>query len=205
MIASITGTLQENSLTEIVVAVNGVGYALIVPLSTVDKLPPLQSTVRLFTHLQVREDSLQLYGFITAAERQLFRLLINTVPGIGPKLALNVLSTLSCAAFSSAVANRDFKILSSINGVGKKTAERMIVELRDKVSNLSAGVGPGAISPPTADDAHPAALDALAALETLGYKKDVAGKAVQRFCAEDTSQSLSASALIKKVLQQLNS
>lgn len=205
MIASITGILQENSLTEIVVDVNGVGYALTVPLSTVDKLPPLQAKVRLLTHLQVREDALQLYGFITAAERQLFRLLINAVPGVGPKLAINVLSTLSCDSFSAAVANRDIKVLSSINGVGKKTAERMIVELQDKVGSLSHSAGGSAAGSPAGGSTHPAAPDALSALETLGYKKDVAGKAVQRLCAEDSAGALTAPALIKKALQILNS
>lgn len=202
MIASLSGILLENNLSEIVVDVNGVGYALTVPLSTVDKLPPVQTKVKLLTHLQVREDALQLYGFITAAERQLFRLLINVVPGVGPKLAINVLSALSCEGFCTAVANRDIKALSSISGVGKKTAERMIVELQDKVGNFAGdGGAPAAASANT----HPAALDALAALETLGYKKDIAGKAVQRLCAEDKSGTLTAPALIKKALQLLNS
>lgn len=203
MIASITGVLVENSLTEIVVEVNGVGYALTVPLSTLDKLPPLQAKVSLLTHLQVREDALQLYGFSTAAERQLFRLLISAVPGIGPKLAINVLSSLSSNGFCEAIANRDIKALCHINGVGKKTAERMIVELQDKVSAFAHPINRSGVSSAISD--HPVGVDAIAALETLGYKKEIASKAVQKLCLEDQDGTLSASALIKKALSQLNS
>ena len=204
MIASISGILRENSLTEIVVEVNGVGFAITVPLSTLDKLPPLQAKVSLLTHLQVKEDALQLYGFSTAAERQLFRLLINAVPGVGPKLAINVLSSLSSNGFCEAITNRDIKVLCHINGVGKRTAERMIVELQDKVAAfaspvINSGGGNSAVSN------HPVGNDAIAALETLGYKKEIASKAVQKFCAEDKDGTLTASALIKKALSHLNS
>src|SRR6267378_8173969 len=113
--------------------VRGVGYEALIPLSSYDKLPAPGQEFKLLTHLVVREDAHTLYGFMSAAERELFRLLINTVSGIGPKTALNVLSGISVTAFRGAVANGDIKPLSQISGVGKKTAERIVVELKDKV------------------------------------------------------------------------
>src|SRR5262245_48633136 len=118
--------------------VQGVGYEVLIPLSSYDKLPPLGQPVKLLTHLAVREDAHTLYGFMTPAERDLFRLLINTVSGIGPKIALNVLSGISVTTFRGAVANGDIKALSQISGVGKKTAERIVVELKDKIGPAGA-------------------------------------------------------------------
>src|ERR1043166_9532848 len=120
------------------VEVHGVGYEVLIPLSSYDKLPAAGQEFKLLTHLVVREDAHVLYGFMTAQERELFRLLINTVSGIGPRIALNVLSGMSVTAFRGAVANNDFKALSQINGVGKKTAERIVVELKDKVGPAGA-------------------------------------------------------------------
>lgn len=202
MIARITGVLLESSLTEVVVEVHGIAYSLTVPLSTVDKLPALQQSVSLHTHLHVREDLLQLYGFHTREELNLFRVLLNAVPGIGPKLALNVLSSLSINAFCAAVAANDLKTLSKINGVGKKTAERMVVELRDKIGQFSVldrGAQPGA------GHLSAEAADAVAALETLGYKREAGIKAVQKLSAEAPAGGCSASELIKKALSLLNS
>ena len=133
MITFLHGKLVEALPTQVTVDVNGVGYEALIPLSSYDKLPAPGQEVKLLTHLVVREDAHTLYGFMSTAERDLFRLLINTVSGIGPKIALNVLSGISVTAFRGAVANGDVKALSQISGVGRKTAER-IVDWRTRIS-----------------------------------------------------------------------
>ena len=138
MITFLHGKLVEALPTMVVVEVNGVGYEVLIPLSSYDKLPAPGHEVHVLTHLSIREDAHVLYGFITAAERDLFRMLVNTVSGIGPKIALNVLSGMNPIAFRGAVAGADVKALSRISGVGKKTAERIVVELKDKIGAASA-------------------------------------------------------------------
>src|SRR5512137_1685784 len=138
MITSLTGTLVESLPTQVIIDVQGVGYEVLIPLSSYDKLPAPGQQVKILTHLAIREDAHVLYGFMTAAERDLFRLLVNTVSGIGPKIALNVLSGMNPTAFRGAVANGDVKALSQISGVGKKTAERIVVELKDKIGAAGA-------------------------------------------------------------------
>jgi len=202
MIARITGVLLESSLTEVVIDVHGIAYALTVPLSTVDKLPALQQQVSLHTHLHVREDALQLFGFFSREELNLFRILLNAVPGIGPKLALNVLSSLSINAFCTAVGSNDLKTLGKIHGVGKKTAERMVVELRDKIGRFSSAES----AIPSDSNLSKEATDAVSALETLGYKRDAAVSIVQKLRSEAApGVSPSASELIRKALSLLNS
>jgi Holliday junction DNA helicase RuvA len=120
MIAFLHGKLIDALPTQATIEVNGVGYDLLIPLSSYDKLPAPGQTVKILTHLVVREDAHVLYGFMTATERQVFRLLINTVSGIGPKIALNILSGITVTAFRGAVAGSDAKMLSQISGVGKK-------------------------------------------------------------------------------------
>ncbi len=138
MIAFLRGKLVEALPTQATVEVNGLGYEVLIPLSSFQKLPAPGSEVKLLTHLAVREDAHVLYGFFTAQEREMFRLLINNVSGIGPKIALNVLSGMNVTALRGAVANGDVKGLSQISGVGKKTAERIVVELRDKIGAAGA-------------------------------------------------------------------
>src|SRR5882762_9527150 len=133
MITFLEGKLVEALPTQVTVAVHGVGYELLIPLSSYDKLPPPGGAVKLLTHLAVREDAHVLYGFMTPAERDLFRLLVNSVSGIGPKLALAVLSGMSVNNFKAAVVNSDVAAISKISGLGKKTAERIILELKDKL------------------------------------------------------------------------
>jgi Holliday junction DNA helicase RuvA len=132
MITYLRGKLMDALPTQVTVEVNGVGYDVLIPLSSYDELPRPGEEVKVLTHLVVREDAHILYGFMTADERELFRLLINTVSGIGPKIALNILSGMNPTAFRGAVSNSDVRALSQISGVGKKTAERIVVELRDK-------------------------------------------------------------------------
>ena len=135
MITFLHGKLVEALPTQVTVDVNGVGYEALIPVSSYDKLPSPGQDVKLLTHLVVREDAHILYGFMSTAERDLFRLLINTVSGIGPKTALNVLSGISVTAFRGAVAKSDVKSLSQISGVGKKTAERIVVELKRDIES----------------------------------------------------------------------
>ena len=180
MITFLHGKLVDALPTQVVVDVSGVGYEALIPLSSFDKLPPPGSEVKLLTQLIVREDAHVLYGFMSAAERDLFRLLVNTVSGIGPKIALNILSGISVAAFRGAVANSDVKSLSQISGVGKKTAERIVVELRDKIGAAGAWEAASAqhgLSP----DAQKL-NDAVLALMALGFKQieaHDAGRAAQ--------------------------
>lgn len=212
MIAQLTGTLIESDFTETIIDVNGVGYAVSVPLSTSEALPAPGSQVTLLTTLVVREDELHLYGFATAAERRLFTLLTGSVSGIGPKLALNVLSCMSVEAFASAVLQSDLKTLGKISGVGKRTAERMVVELRDKVTQLSLATGtagtPATTAAATADGRlttdSAEARDAVLALETLGFKHDQAEKAVGKVL-EAVGGKASTAELIRKALALLNS
>jgi len=177
MITFLQGKLVEALPTQVVVNVNGVGYEVLIPLSSFDKLPPPGGDVKLLTQLIVREDAHILYGFATATERDLFRLLINNVSGIGPKTALNILSGMNATAFRGAVANSDVKSLSQISGVGKKTAERIVVELRDKIGQagaLEAASAKHALSP---DDQK--VNDATLALMALGFKQNEAHDAVR--------------------------
>ncbi len=180
MITFLHGRLVDALPTQVVVEVHGVGYEVLVPLSTSDRLPVPGAEVHLLTHLAVREDAHVLYGFLTGSERDLFRLLINTVSGIGPKIALGVLSGLSITAFRSAVAAGDVKALSSVSGVGRKTAERIVVELKDKLGGFgpasSATIATGA-RPGGAEDARGA--DAAAALMALGLRPVDAQEAVR--------------------------
>src|SRR3974390_542847 len=169
MISFLHGKLLEALPTQVTLEVNGIGYEVLIPLSSYDKLPPPGQNVKLLTHLAVREDAHTLYGFMTASERELFRLLINTVTGIGPKLALNVLSGISVTAFRGAVANGDVKSLSQISGVGKKTAERIVVELKDKIG--AAGAWEAASAQRALSPDEQKVNDAVLALMALGFKQ----------------------------------
>lgn len=223
MIAQLTGILVERDLTQVVLDVNGVGYALSVPLSTMDALPGVGSRVTLLTVMTVREDDIRLYGFATGRERRLFELLTSAVSGVGAKLALNVLSCMSIDLFVSSVLEGDLKVLSKISGVGKRTAERMVLELRDKVSGLgvegSAAVGAaaarrvgtvaseagGASGGKSASPLSvPAVRDAALALETLGFKREQAEKAVLAVL-KTAGESATAEQLIRLALAALNS
>ncbi len=177
MIAFLHGPLIEVLPTQAVIEAGGVGYEVLIPLSTYDKLPPPPSPVKLLTHLQVREDAHVLYGFATAEERDLFRLLINHVSGIGPKTALAVLSGAPPVLFKGAVVSGDIAMLSKIKGVGKKTAERIVVELRDKVGVSAAWEAASAKNTLSPDEQH--VNDAVLALISLGFKQVEAHKAVR--------------------------
>ncbi len=177
MITFLHGKLVEALPTQAVVDVNGVGYEVLIPLSSFDQLPQPGQDVHLLTQLVVREDAHVLYGFMSAAERDMFRLLVSTVSGIGPKIALNILSGVSVAAFRGAVAGSDVKALSQISAVGRKTAERIVVELRDKIGAVGAWEAASAKRALSPDDRK--INDAVLALMALGFKQVEAHDAVR--------------------------
>ena len=201
MIAYLRGKLLESTYTSCIIDVNGVGYELAIPLSTFDKLPRPGEAVELRVLTQVREDAITLYGFATPGEKELFNSLVQ-VSGIGGKLALNILSGMSVANFCDAVVNRDVKALSRISGIGKRTAERMIVELHDKLS--APGFAPageaGGASKGNLDSINDAAL----ALENLGYKRDAIRRTIQAITAELPEEEQTTEKLIRAALARMN-
>lgn len=199
MIAFIQGKLVDALPTQVTVDVHGVGYEILIPLSSFDKLPPPGSDVKLLTQLIVREDAHILYGFATQAERDLFRLLINNVSGIGPKTALNILSGMNAVTFRGAVAGGDVKSLAQISGVGKKTAERIVVELRDKVG--AAGAWEASSATRTLSSSDQKVNDAVLALMALGFKQPEAHesiRAAQAMLGENASVEQLVRAALKK-------
>ena len=199
MITFLRGKLVEALPTQAIVEVNGVGYEVTIPLSSFNKLPQPGQDVHLLTHLAVREDAHQLYGFGTPAERDVFRLLINNVSGIGPKIALNVLSGMSVAAFRGAVASADVKALSQISGLGRKTAERIVVELKDKIG--AAGAWEAASEKRGMSSTEQKVNDAVLALIALGVKQSEAHESVRQALAvlgEDAPLETVVRACLKK-------
>lgn len=178
MMTHLRGKLVDALPTQITVDVGGVGYEVLIPLSSFDKLPARGEDILILTHLSIREDAHVLYGFMSAAERDMFRLLVNTVSGIGPKIALNILSGINVSALRSAVAGGDIKSLSQISGVGKKTAERIVVELRDKLGKSPLPVV-GAESRAALSPEDGKFNDAVSALVALGFKQPDAHESVR--------------------------
>jgi len=177
MITYLDGTLREVWPTQVVVEVHGVGYEVLIPLSSYDRLPQPGQPVRLLTHLQVREDAHILFGFASSEERDLFRLLVTRVSGVGPKLALAVLSGMDVRRFKAAVVDSDTASIAKISGLGKKTAERIVLELKDKLGVAAAWEAASADKAPSAEAR--AANDAVLALIALGYKQVDAAKSVR--------------------------
>ncbi len=175
MIASLAGTLAEKGTERLVVDVGGVGYAVQVSLQTFADLPPAGASVRLLVHTEVREDAIELIGFLRPDERALFHLL-RKVKGLGPRTALGVLSGMPVAALLATIAGGDDARLQTIPGVGKKLAERIVVECREGAAKLAAGA-PRAGAPAAADGVLG---EAVSALVNLGYKRGEAERAVQR-------------------------
>lgn len=199
MIAFIQGTLAEATPLHAVVAVGGFGYEVNIPVTTAEKLPAPGAQVKLHTHVIYREDAQTLYGFATAAERDFFRLMIEHVTGIGPKSALTIMSKLSLGVLEGTIRSGDVATLAKCPGIGKKTAERLVVELKGKVGGgdtpvAGAGAAPAGGSP--GDSRH---RDAVLALTALGYKAATADEAVRR-AALALGASATTEALIKKAL-----
>ena len=200
MITFLEGTLVEALPTQIVVAVHGIGYQVAIPLSSFDKLPAPGAQIKILTHLQVREDAHILFGFMTPAERDLFRLLVNHVSGIGPKTALDILSGISITQFKAAVINADAGLLAKTKGIGKKTAERIIVELKDKVGIAAAWEAASALHAPTPEETQ--INDAVLALISLGYKQVDAHKAVVK-AREQSGPASTTEDLVRHALKLL--
>jgi Holliday junction DNA helicase RuvA len=196
MIAFLHGTLAEKTPSTVVLDVQGVGYELFISLSTYDRLPATGSKCRLLTHYHVRQDTQMLFGFAQAEEKQMFERLIN-VNGVGPKLALSVLSGLTVAELITAIAEGNVKRINSVRGIGKKTAERIIVELRYKVDPLEALAGRTA----GGGDARNAMLrDVILALGQLGFPQDQARKMMQ--AALDADPAITdTEVLLRRVLR----
>lgn len=205
MIGRLRGTLIEKIAPEILIECQGVGYEVTMPMTSIYALPELGQEATICTHFVVREDAQLLYGFTNNIERKLFRLLIK-VNGVGPKLGLAVLSSMSADQFVSCVSHDDLSTIVKIPGVGKKTAERLLIEMRDKLKDwqLSATASlevqaPGTIEVPLHSiDAMPnnAKGDAINALVSLGYSQVQADKAVKSvFQAESSSEDLIRDAL----------
>jgi Holliday junction DNA helicase RuvA len=195
MIAYLHGTLAYKSPTDIVVDVNGIGYHLQIPLSTFEQLGDLRSTIKVFTYLHVREDALQLFGFSTEQERILFLLLIS-VSGVGPKIAQGILSGVQAEELRQHLASGNVAALTSIHGVGKKTAERLILELKDKIGKPQEIKGQGLPAGMSADVRG----EALLALISLGYQRSVAESAIRKALREATENKYSVQDLIKRAL-----
>jgi Holliday junction DNA helicase RuvA len=195
LIASLHGVLTTKSPTEVLIEVDGVGYAVHIPLSTFEKVGDVGSRVHLFTYLHVREDALVLYGFATEYERLLFKLLL-TVNGIGPKIAQGILSGIAPDQLHTYLTSGNIAALTSIPGVGRKTAERMIVELREKIAKLVPVV-------PIQQNKHEEIrAEALLALTTLGYQRSTAEKALRQALADQDGPP-TLEELIKKALRNM--
>ncbi|MEM6910893.1 MAG: Holliday junction branch migration protein RuvA [Verrucomicrobiota bacterium] len=197
MIAFLEGTVVENFPDRLVVKVGGIGYAVAVPLGTFDDVPAGQA-VTVLTHFHVRENEQALYGFRRAEERDLFQLLLNRVSGVGPKLALAILSGMRVEEFKQNVVQNEAAALARISGLGKKTAERIILELKDKLGVAAVWEQTGG----TGQGGETAGGDAVLALISLGYKQADAHKAVQKLQQGDSQWS--SDELLREALRTLN-
>ena len=200
MISFLHGRIAEKHPTRVVLDVGGVGYEAMIPLSSYDQLPGSGESCTLLTHHHVREDAQTLFGFATEAERAAFRLLMGTT-GIGPKLALSALSGLSVRELKVAIVEGDTKRLSSISGIGKKAAERIVVELRDKIDRSDALEALSGSEPLTEQDA--VLRDAVMALIALGYKQAEARKLVEAALREKDGETPAVEDVIKMALGRL--
>jgi Holliday junction DNA helicase RuvA len=192
MIGSLRGRIAVKALPQLLIEVGGVGYELEAPMSTFYGLPAVGEEVRLLTHLVVREDAHILYGFATAAERHLFRNLLK-VSGVGPKIALAILSGTTAEGFATCVTSNDVTALTKIPGVGRKTAERLVIEMRDRLSTDELG-----IALPSEASVGGAEGEAFAALVALGYKPAEATRLIKAAAGSSTEGT---EELIRRALQ----
>jgi holliday junction DNA helicase RuvA len=199
MIARITGTILESNPLLVVIDCNGLGYEVNVPITTSEKIAGIGTQCALFTHSVYREDTATLYGFATREDRDFFRLLVEKVSGIGPKIGISILSRMPVSLLRSAIANSDIALLTKCPGIGKKTAERVVIELKDKVGLISGAEtdssnGVITSNTSTTDDHF---QDTVASLITLGYKLAEADK-----LARKASQQLPADASVEERLKK---
>ncbi|MGB1128364.1 MAG: Holliday junction branch migration protein RuvA [Opitutales bacterium] len=197
MISRIKGTVLESTPLQVVLEAGGIGYEIHIPVTTAEKIPASGNECSLYTHAVYREDSATLYGFATRDDRDFFRLLVEKVSGIGPKIAISMLSRMSPELLRSAIASADIALLAKCPGIGKKTAERLVIELKDKVGLATSGEAVAASAPASAGPI--AFQDAVSSLMILGYKPADADKLVRK-AAQQLGADATTEALIKTAL-----
>lgn len=198
MYAYLKGILTHSSPQHAILEVQGIGYHIFIPYSTFSKLPQIGQPAHFYTSFVVREFSHALYGFLNLQERDVFDILLN-VSGVGPKLALSLIGHLPWSSFQSAIIQEDIKTLCQVPGVGKKTAQRLIVELRDKLPDLMHAKAEVSTQTPQEDQME-GANDAVLALVNLGYNQSIAQKAIKQ-CMKDLPKEGDLALLIKMALQ----
>src|SRR5713226_650207 len=199
MIASLTGRLAFKAPTYLVLDVHGVGYEVFIPFSTYYGLPNLSESTSLSVHTHVREDAIQLFGFLTSQEKDAF-VLLTSVSGVGPKLALSVLSALPVSNLVSAIQSGDVEKLTTVSGIGNKSASRLVLELKDKVEKLHPGLASASESPRQGEDAT--FDDALSALVNLGYRPQDAKVALKQV-KKSNAKTIVLKDMIRESLKEL--
>lgn len=203
MIATLKGRIVESRLLQVVIEAGGVGYEVNIPIKTAEQLPPMGSEAKLFIYPVYRDDSQTLYGFLNREDREFFKLLVEKVSGVGPKMALMLFSKLSIRLLQGAIIRGDAKLLAQCRGIGKKTAQRIIVELRDQVQSSIPSPTPVVLPDGIDDGDIPVESnlfqDAISALAVLGYKAVEADKAVNR-AMDQLGPKASLEDIIKKAL-----
>lgn len=197
LIARIKGIVLEATPLQVVLDAGGLGYEVNIPVTTAEKVPAIGKKCSLFVHSVYREDSATLYGFATREDRDFFRLLVEKVSGIGPKIGISILSRMSVELLRSAIASSDVALLSKCPGIGKKTAERIVIELKDKVGLIGTTSNSSSAATGAAEPSH--FQDAVAGLMILGYKPAEADK-LTRKAASQLAADASVEALIKTAL-----
>ncbi|MBL7995705.1 Holliday junction branch migration protein RuvA [bacterium] len=198
MIAHIQGIVSEKTPMRVVIDVSGIGYEVLIPISSYDKIGAIGETTKLLTYQHVREDVLQLFGFSTKEEREMFLLLIS-ISGIGPKSALGIISSIAVKELKHAIAHENLTLLTAVPGIGKKTAQRIVVELKDKVAKMGVTADPA--SKFASSGSSQTADEAMMALISLGYHKSVSEKAIVRALQENPDSPMSLQELIKAALR----
>lgn len=199
MIASLTGRLAFKAPANLILDVQGVGYEVFIPLSTYYGLPNLGDSISLSVHTHVREDAIQLFGFLTSREKEAF-VLLTSVSGVGPKLGMSVLSALPVSDLVSSIQSGDVEKLTTVPGIGNKSASRLVLELKDKVGKLYPGLVPASDSPSQGQDAM--FDDALSALVNLGYRPQDAKDALKQV-KKSNAESIVLKDMIRESLKEL--
>ena len=196
----LNGKISEKTPVAVILDVNGIGYEVRVSLSTFSSLPNLGESVKLFTHFVVREDAQLLYGFATEEEREAFRLLIS-ISGIGPKLAITLLSGVTLPELKRAIQEKNIQVLTAISGIGQKTAERVIIELKDKIGKAEISAGKELIHDASISDQM--VEDSVSALVSLGYSKPKAKEAIQKTLKAMVGKKPSVEEIIRAALKHV--
>tara|TARA_X000000368_G_scaffold148346_1_gene117003 strand:- start:669 stop:1274 length:606 start_codon:yes stop_codon:yes gene_type:complete len=200
MIVYLKGIVIESKPLEIVMDVGGIGYSINIPITTAEKIPSTGEACELFIHAVYREDSASLYGFIRREDRDFFRLIVEKVSGIGPRIALSILSKMSVSILQNAIYNQDTSLLSQCPGIGKKTAERLVIELKDKVAQTSPANSSSSIPSTTSVFSSSKYQDAIASLIALGYKLPDSEKRITK-SINNLGNEASTESIVKEALK----